>query len=61
LCFSSFLLGKSKKTKGKRKEGVGPSKRGRELLKTGETDQDEVCHLSPGNEGCSKGMKGMNY
>ncbi|GMY24489.1 stress response protein NST1 isoform X2 [Fagus crenata] len=56
----SNIEGKSKKTKGKRKEDVGPSKRGRELLKTGETDQDEVRHLSPGNEGCSKGMKGSS-
>jgi hypothetical protein len=61
LCFSFFLAGKSKKTKGKRKEDLGPSKKGKEELKKGETDQDEVCHLSPGNEGCSNGMKGMNF
>ncbi|GMY33387.1 stress response protein NST1 isoform X2 [Fagus crenata] len=52
--------GKSKKTKGKRKEDLGPSKKGKEELKKGETDQDEVCHLSPGNEGCSNGMKGSS-
>lgn len=53
LCFL-FLVGESKKTKRKKKEDDGSSKKG-------ETDQDEVCHLSCGDESCSKGVKGMNY
>ncbi|XP_075652237.1 uncharacterized protein LOC142622606 isoform X2 [Castanea sativa] len=49
------LTGKSepKKTKHKKKEDDGSSKKG-------ETDQDEVCHLSCGDESCSKGVKGSS-
>jgi len=45
--------GKSKKAKHKKKEDGGSSKKG-------ETDQDEVCHLSCGDESCSKGVKGSS-
>ncbi|XP_075652236.1 uncharacterized protein LOC142622606 isoform X1 [Castanea sativa] len=45
--------GEPKKTKHKKKEDDGSSKKG-------ETDQDEVCHLSCGDESCSKGVKGSS-
>ncbi|XP_062145122.1 uncharacterized protein LOC133852392 [Alnus glutinosa] len=58
--FIGFLLcrvGKPKKTKRKKKEDHDSSKKGK-TLKKGEADQDEVSHLSPGDESCSKGMTG---
>lgn len=50
--------GKSKKTKRKKKEDHDSSKKAKKSLKKGEADQDEVSNLSPGDEGCSKGMTG---
>jgi hypothetical protein len=59
--FLLFLVGKSKKTKRKRKEDHDSSKKGKKSLKKEEADQDRVYHLSPGDEGCSQGMTGMNF
>lgn len=59
--FLLFLVGKSKKTKRKKKEDHDSSKKAKKSLKKGEADQDEVSNLSPGDEGCSKGMTGMNF
>jgi hypothetical protein len=58
--FLLFRVGKSKKTKRKKKEDHDSLKKGK-TLKKGEADQDEVSHLSPGDESCSKGMTGMNF
>lgn len=58
--FAFFLVGKLKKTKRREKEDHGPSKKCKKSLKKGEADQDEVCHLSPVDKDCSKGMKGMD-
>ncbi|KAG6719373.1 hypothetical protein I3842_03G002400 [Carya illinoinensis] len=53
-------LGKPKKAKRKEKEDHGPSKKSKKSLKKGEADRDEVCHLSPVDEDCSKAMKGKS-
>ncbi|XP_059450515.1 uncharacterized protein LOC132181349 [Corylus avellana] len=47
---------KSKKTKRKNKQDHDSPKKGKKSLKKGEAYQDEVYRLSPGDEGCSKGM-----
>lgn len=57
----SFLIGKSKKTKRKKKEDRSPSEKGKKSHKKGEADQDEVCHLPPGDEDCSERRLGINY
>ena len=59
--FLIFLVGKSKKTKRKKKEDHDSPKKGKKSLKEGEAYQDEVYRLSPGDEGFSKGMTGMNF
>lgn len=59
--FSFSLVGKPKKAKRKEKEDHGPSKKSKKSLKKGEADRDEVCHLSPVDEDCSKAMKGMDH
>jgi hypothetical protein len=58
--FLIFLVGKSKKTKRKKKEDHDSPKKGKKSKK-GEAYQDEVYRLSTGDEGCSKGMTGMNF
>ncbi|KAB1211088.1 hypothetical protein CJ030_MR6G018074 [Morella rubra] len=45
---------KPKKTKRKKKEDRSPSEKGKKSHKKGEADQDEVCHLPPGDEDCSE-------
>lgn len=59
--FLIFLVGKSKKTKRKNKQDHDSPKKGKKSLKKGEAYQDEVYRLSPGDEGCSKGMACMNF
>lgn len=59
-----MIVGKSKKLKKKKKEkkGIDASMEDEKLPgKTKEADEDEVYHISSGDEDCSKGMKSMKH